>query len=160
MQYLKGAPAHLNALAEYLREELSSPEAWVEVQASDNGYVIGIALDVTLEETGDAESGPHMSMSVKRWVEVTPTYNLLVYDVSDVTQEDWETMAGPWDLPQPIRLTMPEMHVEGVEEVAKYIVRLFKALGVEQKEAHVDTKDNKKGHHPDSSENAEGDRDA
>lgn len=128
MQSLRGAPAHLNALAEYLRTELGCPEHWVEVQDETDGYIVGIALDVTLEETGDAESGPHMSMSVNRWVEVTSDYDLLVYDLSDV---DWGEMTGPEDLPKPIRLTM-EMHVEGVEEVAKYIVRLFNAFGVKQ----------------------------
>lgn len=86
----------LNLLASELRIALDCPEGWVEVFEEEFiGPHVGIAVDVTLEEVGDAESGPKMSMEVHKYIEVRQLLGRLVVDLHDNTQCDFEYYNPP-----------------------------------------------------------------
>lgn len=82
MQDMPDAPANIAECATILQGKYG-PRELVEVFADEElGYVVGIMLEMNLEDVGNGESGPSLS--------VTPTrYAYVGYSDSDVNRTGW-----------------------------------------------------------------------
>lgn len=134
MKFMGAAPEALNMIASELRKALSVPDAWVEVVADEFlGFLVQVALEVSLEEVGNAESGPSLSMDVSRFAALNYVADkgwvLRVYDSSLPPDSEW------WVETVPFTLILADLE-EGdwtPRGIAEHIAHLFKALGVTPK---------------------------
>ncbi len=89
---LTGASALLNQVASDLRILLDCPEGWVGVFADEDlGIVVGIALNMEIEDVGDAENGPRISAAPSRFVYLVHSedngWDMVLHDTSLVNYE-------------------------------------------------------------------------
>lgn len=130
----------LNLLASELRIALDCPDGWVEVFADEFiGPHVGIAVEVTLEDIGDPENGPRLSMDVRRFIQVRSLLGKLVVDLHDNTGVDFEyynppewhekTLVGSFEVQSKPTPTMSRAYAD-----AKALKAIFTFLGLQFKE--------------------------
>lgn len=137
MRSMPNAPANIAECATILQSKYG-PRELVEVFADEElGEVVGIMLEYNLEDVGDAENGPSLS--------VTPTrYAYVGYADSDVGRRGWVLhvyddrdeveQSEPYFSQTPKAIVAFERYmgkdVSG-QVIAQCVMDLFDALGVE-----------------------------
>ena len=131
---------YFDLVGEVIRENLGLPSAWIQTASDEHiGHSVQVALAVTVEDTGDGESGPSVSFDVSRFV-----------DVYDDEQNRWHlrlfdlTLAGPddeWciDVPPVATLDLPDIAGEHLyERVGQHVADVLRTMFLKyQNEEHI-----------------------
>ncbi len=133
---------YFDLVGEVIRENLGLPEAWVHTASDEEiGHSVQVALAVSIEEVGDAESGPSISFNVSRFVEVYDDeqnrWHLRLFDLneSDISEEQmWSGHIDPV-----ATLDLPDIHGEHLyERVGSHVADVLRTLFLKhQNEEHI-----------------------
>lgn len=123
--------AYMRFIEVELRRRLNVPERWVHLYADEEyGWSVEIALNVSVEDDGDGERGPHVNFYANRWVTLVVSdqdrWFLRLFDLEKI-EDDFPGWAAP-----PVA-TLHVQDLDGVlrwDRVAEIIGNILESLGV------------------------------
>lgn len=135
---------NLNELKARLVEALGIEERTIEVEQGPwmmGDECVSIMVAWSLEDTGGPESGPCLSVTPERWIDVVPMWNDLE---GDEAQWWWEMrFESATSEHHPLARRQATMRLEGLElgdvdQVVSMVAGMWKVLGVQQGEVAHD----------------------